>query len=239
VAYASFGLIMQALVKGEIDGGVFAIENTLNGGVMQNIDLLQDTEGVVAVKEYLQKIDHRLVTKKGADISKITCVYSHQQALGQCAKFLNTQLPHAKLCATPSTAACLQNIKTPFDAGIVGSQCDVGDLEKSHFCIADERENYTQFLLVKKQCIKENTTSNKIYFSFTCKHEAGALVKLLQILSKSCINMTKIESRPIKDKLGEYRFFIETEADFSSPNVQSALKKIQEKANSLKILGVY
>lgn len=237
--YPTFYALMRALSCGKADGVILPIENSINGGVMQNIDLLQETEGVLAVAETTIKIDHRLVTKKGADRGKITAVYSHAQALGQCTKYLTANLPKARRVPIDSTSGCLKMIKTEQDAGIAGSHCVAEGFEISSECISDEPENYTQFLLVKKCNQSAVGHSKKLYFSITCRHEPGALVSLLSILCEHSLNMTKIESRPIKDKVGEYRFFIELEADYASTNARSALEKIRKKSLSFKLLGCY
>jgi prephenate dehydratase len=239
IPYKSFNLLLGGLLAGELDYIVMPIENSLNGGVMQNIDLLQATDGIVAVEECYVQIDHRLITKKGADIKNIKRVYSHQQALGQCAKYLAKNLPYANQIETLSTAASLDMIKTDEDAGIAGSHVKVGDLYMTPYTISDIPANFTQFLLVKRGTLPPETRSKKIYFSVTVKDEAGALVKILSVLAGYNLNMTRIGSRPIKESRGEYAFFIELEADYSSAVVKRALCDIEEKANSCKILGVY
>lgn len=88
IAYDSFPSVMQALTRGEVDCTVIPVENSLNGGVIQNIDLLQATPDVIAVEEGIIKIEHRLATLVGADKRYIKRIYSHRQALDQCAKYL-------------------------------------------------------------------------------------------------------------------------------------------------------
>lgn len=237
--YGSFYLLMRALLDGAVDHIVLPIANTLNGGVTQNIDLLQSTEGVIAVAECFIRIDHRLVTLPEADLGEITAVYSHPQALGQCAKFLAENLPQAKQIETPSTAGSIHMVKTVRDAAIVGSHCAAEGLRVSAESISDEKKNYTQFLLVQRGKMPEDKSSEKIYFSVTCRHEPGALVDLLGILREYRLNMTKIESRPIKEKVGEYRFFIEMEADYAAPKVKSALADVTARSNSFKLIGCY
>ena len=237
--FQSFFLLVKALKEGAVDAIVLPVENSLNGGVTQNLDLLQETDGICAVAETLVKIEHRLVTLKGADLSKITTIYSHQQALGQCAKYLCSHFPKAALRQTSSTSGCLEMIKSPSDAGIVGCHCVAEGLEMSKECISDEPLNFTQFLLVKRGSAEDCKKSAKIYFSVTCLHRPGALVSALSVLARRGINMTKIESRPIKDKVGEYRFFIETEADCGAENTRAAMKELRENCSSVKILGCY
>jgi prephenate dehydratase len=237
--YAGFPQMLSALDNGEIDGAVIPIENTLNGGVLQNIDLLQSAQGVVAVGATTVKIDHRLFTLQGANISKITTVYSHGQALAQCAHYLFTHFPQAKLIATQSTSGSLALVKNPTEAAIAGSHLHPANLTMWQECISDEPNNFTHFLLLVKGQISEDTHSSRVYFSVVCAHHPGALLGILGIIAAYGLNMTKIESRPIKNSVGEYRFFLEADGDYASPHVRNALQAVKNAALSFKLLGVY
>ena len=239
LAYQSFPQVFASVISGETDGAVVPIENTLNGGVLQNIDLLQATEGVCAVEECVIKIDHRLATLKEADISKIKRIYSHSQALEQCAKYLFKNFPTAELISAPSTAASLENVKSVEDACIVGAHTKREGFTLSKNNVSDEDANFTHFLLIKRTDIVECQHSNKIYFSFTCPNRSGALLSILSCISSNGLNMTKIESRPIKNAPDEYRFFIEIEGDYSDSGVKKAFSDIKNSANSFKLLGCY
>lgn len=237
LAYGSFNLVIQALIKGECDEAVLPIENSLNGGVNQNMDLLQCTENIVAFRECSVKIDHRLATLSGAAISGISRIYSHQQALEQCNAYLCAHFPKAQVVAVSSTAASLEMLKSPADACIVGAHVARDGVTLSKENIADEKFNVTHFLLVRRGVLEEDARSQKIYFSATCRHEPGALLNLLNVVKE--LNMTKIQSRPIKDKPGEYRFFIEVDGDYSKSDVKAVLKRVENSANSFKIIGAY
>lgn len=239
LAFQSFPQVFNSLVSGETDGIAVPIENTLNGGVLQNIDLLQSTEGVIATEECVIKIDHRLAFLKGADKSKIKRIYSHSQALEQCAKYLSGNFPSARLIPTASTAASLEKIITEEDAGIVGAHTQKEGIILSENDIADEDGNFTHFLLVKRGTIPDNARSRKIYFSVTCANRTGALLNLLSGISDYGLNMTKIESRPIKNAPDEYRFFIEIEGDYFTQTVKAALAEIEKSSHSYKLLGCY
>ncbi|MDE6597904.1 MAG: hypothetical protein K2K60_04625 [Clostridia bacterium] len=239
LSYASFPLVFSALAAGEVDSIVIPIENTLNGGVLQNIDLLQSTQNILAVDEKRIKIDHRLATLNGSDIKNIKRVYSHKQALGQCAKYLAENLPNAKLIETPSTAASLNLLQTKEDACIVGAHTKVEGITLSDKNVADEDNNFTHFLRIVRGAAKEGMQSKRVYFSVTCNNRSGALLSLLQPIYAHGLNMTKIESRPIKDRPDEYVFFIEAEGNYSSPEMQGAISEIKKVANSFKILGCY
>ena len=239
IPYPSFCALIAALEQGETDGIVLPVENSLNGGVMQNLDLLQEAEGLIAVKEVIVPIEHRLLTLKDADRCGITTIYSHSQALGQCAKYIHSHFPDAKLVPTPSTAACVERVRTTADAGIVGAQFSAEGYKLWPECISDEQSNCTQFLYVVKGSPDPSVHSGKIFLCLTCAHRPGALLEVLAVFAREEINMTKIESRPIKDRVGEYRFFIEIEADYSSPEIQSAMNSLRDICNSIKILGCY
>ncbi len=118
IAYPSFFTLFAALKSGEVGAIVLPIENTLNGAVTQNLDLLQETEGVYAKAACAVKIEHHLITATGCDKSKIKRIYSHPQALAQCAKYLALNFPQAKLLETASTAESLDKIKSEEDACI-------------------------------------------------------------------------------------------------------------------------
>ena len=238
-AYRSFPLVMASLVSGETDAVVMPIENTLNGGVLQNLDLLQSTENVCAVAERVIGIDHRLAILRGADKSKIKRIYSHSQALDQCAKYLFEHFPAAELIPARSTAASLEMIKTPEDAGVVGAHVIDDRLVLSKCNIADEDNNYTHFLLIRRGGIENNARSRRIFFSLTCPNKSGALLRLLQKLSDNGINMTKLQSRPVKNAPDEYAFFIEIDGDYSRTEIKSALDSVRSAANSFKLLGCY
>lgn len=239
VGYPSFPLLIASLTCGEVDKIVLPVENTLNGAVVQNLDLLQSTEGIWACGSTKIKVEHRLITLKGAARSGIKTIYSHEQALAQCSNYLYKNFPNARLIATASTAESLKNLTSYDVAAIAGSQCADDRFDLSDDIISDETNNYTCFLTVVRGAPETGYKSSKIFFSATCLHESGALFKLLSVLADAGINLTKIESRPIKDKDGEFRFFIEFDGDYSDSNMQNTLDKLRQKSTSLKILGCY
>lgn len=239
VPLASFPHLIKALQNGTVDAVILPIENTLNGGVSQNLDLLQSTENVVAVAHCTLKIDHRLFTCKGADPRKITTVYSHSQALAQCAQYLAQHFPEAKLVTTQSTAGSLACVKTEAEAAIAGSHLHTQNLVMSSECVSDEKNNFTHFLLVVRGEADLTKPSARVYFSFACAHQVGALLHVLNIVASHHLNMTKIESRPIKNKPGEYRFFVEADGNLQKLEVQNALQAVAKAVSSFKLLGAY
>ena len=125
------------------------------------------------------------------------------------------------------------------DAAIVGAHVKREGVTLSEENIADGKNNFTHFLLIKRGTVEKTVHSSKIYFSVTCIHASGALLDILEPMRAGGLNMTKIQSRPIKDRTGEYRFFIEVEGDYADGRVRKVLDKVKNSAKSFKLLGAY
>ena len=239
IAYTNFPQVFGSLKNGETDGIVIPVENSLNGGVMQNMDLLQSTDGVSAVREVIIKIDHRLAYRQGADLKKIKRVYSHAQAIEQCSDYLFKNFPSAQLIPAPSTAASLEMVKSNEDACIVGAHTVKEGFTLSRENIADVKNNFTHFLFVVRGAVPDDKPTRRVYFTFTTLNKSGALFEILQIISAHNLNMTKIESRPVKTMADEYRFFIEIEGDYSKKEIKDALFDVKNSSVDFKLLGTY
>lgn len=244
IPFRNFPEVLSAVYLGRVDAAAVPIENSLQGGVSQNLDLLQASTDLYAVKETIIRVEHRLIHKEGVKLSEIGRVYSHRQALDQCAGFLAKEMPFASLRETESTAFGVTRAMeddTGKSAAIAGVH--LGSLRSgfvmSDACIADEKNNFTHFLLIKKGESALPANSNKVFFSAVCLHKPGSLLALLQIIAKHGINMTKIESRPVKDRPGEYRFFIEADCDIASETVKAMLAEIKENTLECKLIGAY
>ncbi len=233
----NFPEVIARLSSGEVDCAVIPIENSIQGGVLQNLDLLE-RENVFAVEECVLAIDHRLVVKKGVPLKDVTQIYSHEQAIGQCSEYLNKYFPNAQILFADSTAKSLQMLNE-HTAGIVGGHVKREDLTISEESISNEKNNFTRFLrLVRGDATPKN--SEKLFCCTVLKHRPGALLQLLKIFADGNVNLTRIESRPIKDVFGEYRFFIEFKGDISSPAVQELLRRVeQENSDKFRLLGAY
>ena len=244
VPFRNFPEVLAAVENGRVDAAAIPIENSLQGGVSQNLDLLQGSNDLYAMKETVIRIDHRLVYKEGIKLSQIGRVYSHRQALDQCSAFLSKEIPFASLRETESTGFGLSRAvedETGKSAAIVGAHTENlrGDFVMSEACISDEKNNFTHFLLIKKGVNSLPAHSTRVYFSAVCPHRPGSLLELLEIIAKYGINMTKIESRPVKNRPGDYRFFIEADCDVASKEVKEMLTAIKADTLELKLLGAY
>lgn len=235
--FGSFPAVVSALISGEIDFAVLPIENSIQGGVLQNLDLL-DGQEIFAVKECVLPIDHRLVTRGHVPYERIKCVYSHEQAIGQCSEFLERNLPAVRRVFTQSTAECLEKIGAD-SAGIVGGHVRGEGLVLSDENIANEKNNFTRFMLCVKRTDILPQHSDMVFFCAVCAHKPGALAELLRVFEKHGLNLTRIESRPIPQSFGEYRFFIEFAGDIGSVTVSKAILEAESLCMRFRILGAY
>ena len=244
IPFRNFAEVLNAVASSRVDAGAIPIENSLQGGVSQNLDLLQSSDNLYAVCEKLIKIDHRLIYKAGVELSQIGRVYSHRQALDQCFEFLSKHMPFASLRETESTAFGIgkaaedESGKSAAIAGAHTTNLRSGFV-MSQESVSDEKNNFTQFLLIQKGESALPKTSNRVFFSTVCPHKPGSLLELLTIIAKYGVNMTKIESRPVKNRPGDYRFFIEAESDIAAQNTGDMLAEIKKNTLECKLLGAY
>lgn len=231
---------MEALKKGEADFAVLPIENSSAGIVSENYDLLVEYDNYI-VGEQTIKVDHALLGLPEAEIADITCVYSHPQALMQCVDFLDEHrdwerisLKNTAMSAKKVVEDGKKNqaaIANPLTAEIYGLKVLKSSINYSS-------ENSTRFIIVsgKRMCKRD---AGKISICFEIPHESGSLYHMLSHIIYNNLNMNKIESRPIKDKSFEYRFFVDFEGNLKDGAVQNALKGLAEEAGKLRILGNY
>ncbi len=232
----NFPEAVRKLTAGEVDYAVLPVENSLNGGVSECLDLL-DSENVFGVREDLLLVDHRLAMLEGTREEDIDTVCSHEQALGQCSEYLERRFPQAQFVETTSTVESLR-LLNGHTAGIVGAHVKREGVVLSEENIADSRGNYTRFLLVERAGAQPEH-SVMVFFSAVCQHKPGALVNLLKIFRRYSLNLTRIQSRPVKEQFGQYRFFIEIAGDIGNERVKAALSEAKHVCSSFKLLGAY
>ena len=238
IPYANFRTLFSALADGKVCAIVAPISNTVNGAVVQNLDLMEEGEGLYAVALTSIPVDHRLITRTGADLSRIKKIYSHPQALEQCSRYLAENFPQAVQIATSSPAESLQKLTDDSCAGIVGSHINAQGFKLSDVIISDEKSNSTSFFkIVRGENAIVNAVGKRYLFCFTLKHEVGSLCNALKIIADTGVNMTEIESRPIKDSPGKFRFFVEILCE--KKDADAAMEALKKATLSFKFLGRY
>jgi len=231
---------MECITRNEADYAVLPIENSSAGIVSENYDLLMEYDTCI-VGEQIIKIDHCLLGLLTTDLDKITQVYSHPQGLMQCSNFFdeNRQIDSISVKNTAVAAKKIKEDNQNNQAAIASAlTADIYGLKILKSKVQDNPLNSTRFIIVsgKKVFCKE---SQKISICFEIPHESGSLYHTLSHFIYNDLNMNKIESRPIKNKNWEYRFFVDFEGNLKDSAVINALKGLQEETNKLKILGNY
>jgi chorismate mutase/prephenate dehydratase len=223
--------------------GVVPIENSLEGAVTHTLDRFVDfVDTPVRIQgEVEQPIRHALITRRGVAAGKIREVYSHPQALAQCHRWLNQQLPRAARRETTSTAEAvrfvLESPQGRHRAAIGRRELAAGRALQAT-AIPEARDNKTRFLILGLEQPGRGRR-NKTAIFFALKDKPGALYDALMPFKRNRINLTKIESRPSKRKAWEYLFFIDLEGHEQEPRVKRALAALAKHTMFCRVLGSY
>lgn len=228
--------VFESLNNNEIDYGVVPIENSIEGSVNETYDNLYKMNFFI-IKEYYLRIKHCLIGIKESDINKIKFVHSHPQALAQCSDFIykNGYIAINEY-DTAGSVIIVRDKNSTEHAAIAGElAAKVYNMKIMARDIENNKNNYTRFFLISKKMVDTDKKS-KTSIVFSAENTPGSLNRVLEILNKYNINMTKIESRPVKFSPFNYIFFIDFENNDSS---EKAINEIKLITNSLKILGKY
>lgn len=233
--------IAQALrttQSGQTQFCVVPVENSVEGSVTTTLDTLWQLESLQVQRALVLPIHHGLISC-ASTLEAIQRVYSHPQALAQCQSWLERVIPHAQLIPTSSNTEALQHLPTEVTAGAIASQraAQLYHLPVLAYPINDYPDNCTRFWILGLQPSPGGRYTS-LGFSVPA-NIPGALVKPLQVFAERHINLSRIESRPTKRSLGDYLFFVDIEADASSPAVQDALDELKRYVETLKVFGSY
>jgi chorismate mutase/prephenate dehydratase len=230
--------VFEAVERRKANYGVVPIENSTEGVVNRTLDMFIDSELKIC-GEILLRISHDLLSRSG-DSKDIDRIYSHPQALAQCRQWLRINLPQVPLVETTSTAKAAQMaaedpkaaaIASPFASHLYGLKAIESQIE-------DYFHNYTRFLVLGSQ-MSDRTGKDKTSLLFSISHSPGSLYRMLRPFSEKSINLTKIESRPIKDKPWEYVFFLDFEGHAMDSPIHEAVNELKKNVLFLKFLGSY
>ena len=243
LAFANITEVIKAFESGQVDFSVIPVENSIEGSVHETLDYLFHQAEIHAVAEIIQPIAQQLMaTSQGKDIEVI---YSHPQAIAQGKQYIREHYPHARIEMTASTAYAARYVAEHPDEAYAAiaphAAAEEYGLEVIAQNIQEIDENYTRFWLLGKEAPKIQLPSqaSKVSLALTLPDNLpGALYKAMSVFAWRGIDLTKIESRPLKTALGEYFFIID--ADNSQPDlVAYSLKELTSLGISYKILGNY
>jgi chorismate mutase/prephenate dehydratase len=231
---------MEAIQAGEADYAVLPIENSSAGIVGENFDLMLEYENYIVAEKTI-KINHVLLGLPEAELSDIQSVYSHPQALMQSIDFLEEHKNWDRIPAKNTAMAAEQVVQEQdkSKAAIASSRtAELYGLKILKDNINYSKDNSTRFIIVGGEKIRLKG-ADKVSICFEVSHESGSLYHMLSHFMFNNLNMVKIESRPIKDKSFEYRFFVDLEGELGEGAVQNAWQGLSEEALFVKVLGNY
>ncbi|MBL7165270.1 MAG: prephenate dehydratase [Dehalococcoidales bacterium] len=231
--------VFDAVERGESHFGVVPIENSLEGSISQVYDLLLDSSLKVRGEIELRVI-HCLIANPGVKLDLLRRVYSHPQALGQCRAFLKHL--NCELIPTYDTAGSVKMIKEQgmTDGAAIASvrAAEIYGMQIMAREIEDNPNNFTRFFVLAKHD-SPPTGNDKTSIVFSVSHKPGALYSLLRELAASQVNLTKIESRPTRQRPWEYNFYLDFEGHREDTASREALGKLEQTALFVKVLGSY
>ena len=231
--------VFDAIDSRKAGAAVIPVENTLAGPVGEHLDLLLERD-VFVTRELLLRIEHNLIAAPGVKLKDLRQVFSHPVALDQCRNFFRR---HRIVAPVPfyDTAGSVKHVleEKRRDAAAIASRQAAHEYGGKILMagLEDDPRNVTRFFLIlKKKKIAPN--ANKTSLVFSLKNEAGALFKALSVFALRDLDLTKIESRPVKGRPWEYCFFADVLAGDDEP-MRLALRHLEEIAGFVKVLGIY
>ena len=245
VPFQRFDEVFRALSEKIVDAAVIPIENTLAGSVHENYDHLLEYD-VRIVAETNVRIVHNLIVRPGVRFRDIRRVYSHPVALNQCLDFFaaNPGIEKVPYYDTAGSAKMIDNQKLD-DAGAIASSI-AASIYGGHILrrsIEDDRRNFTRFFLLRRakeaRRLPTGVAQWKTSLVFTTRNTPGALFRSISAFALRDLNLTKIESRPLRGKPWEYLFYVDFLGREDDERARNALNHLRELADFLRVLGTY
>ena len=231
--------VFRAVVKGHVDYGIVPIENSSEGGVNDTIDMFHSTDAKIMAEVY-QHIQHNLLSKSNKNAIKK--VYSKLTVFGQCKNWLLGNLPGAELIETVSTTRAAEIAAQEENSAAIASSLsgEKYGLPILYSSIEDNEKNVTRFFILTADIAPKSSAGEyKTSIMVSLKDHIGALHDMLIPFKTYNINLTRIESRPSRQKVWEYFFFIDFEGYSEDDNPKQCLKTLAESVKEVKILGSY
>ncbi|MCK9275308.1 MAG: prephenate dehydratase [Syntrophales bacterium] len=230
--------VFEEVEKARSAFGVVPVENSLEGSVKQTLDKLVSTPLSIMGDIYLP-IRHCLLSAQ-EKLETVKRVHSHPQALAQCGRWLRNNLPRASLYEEESTAAAAGRILSDKEAAAIASKtaASIYGLTVIAEGIEEHPANITRFLIIGNSG-NQPTGRDKTSIVFGVRHKPGALLRALAPFSRRNVNLTKIVSHPLRDRIWEYLFFVDFEGHAAGKDEAACLKQLEEAGTFVKILGSY
>ena len=240
VGYHTFKEAFQAAHKGDCDYACLPVENSLAGSINQTYDLLNEST-LHVVGEQIVHVHHNLMVRPGMKFAEVKRVYSHPQALAQCQSFIEKHKLEAVTDFDTAGAAKLLSENGGEGKAAIATKraAEIYGLEILAEHIEDEEFNYTRFFVLGQDEAQKTEARQKSSLVLATRHRPGDLLNCLEEFRNQNINISKLESRPRRDKPWSYLFYLDLEAHIEDDNMQKAMAGLMRKAAFVKFLGSY
>ena len=239
--FKTFESVFSAIESGFCDYAVLPLENSTAGSVKEIYDLMLSHSSFKIVRSTRLKVDHNLVAKKGTKMSDIKEIFSHPQAISQCAKFLDA-MPGVKITACENTAAAAEAVaksERTDVAAISSYNCvELYGLERLAADIQDRSNNYTRFICISKN-LEIYPGADKTSLMLVLPHRPGALYQILGRFYALGMNLIKLESRPLPDREFEFMFYFDLETSVYSDEFIRLVDDLDAICEEFQYLGSY
>lgn len=245
VPYSEIYAVMQAVEDGILDSCLVPVENSLEGSINITLDVLAHSDTLLVTYELIWPVHNQLMAKDPqADIQRI---FSHVQPLSQCRGYIKLHYPQAELIPVASTAKAARMVAdSSQDAGIAAictkRAGELYGLKTIAAEIQDNMANCTRFLQVRRRSSLDIATGTADKSLVICQIDgshAGSLCAVLREFASRGVNMTRIESRPARTKLGAYIFFFELETGMNRQNLNGSIEAVRRRSIWLRHLGEF
>ena len=237
---------IRAVAEGEADRALVPFENSIEGAVRSTLDTLAfEADGIAIAGEHDHPIRHSLIARTEIPLEQVEVVLSHPQASAQCARFIREELPNAAVRAAESTADAVRSVASsdePWAALGAASAARIYECVVLREGVEDDPDNVTRFVWIAPEGTRPRGGGpwrTTLVFSELGADHPGALVDALTEFSSREVNLTRIESRPLRRGLGRYMFFCDLDGAADDGPVSEAIQALRGKAESVRILGSY
>jgi len=258
VPLASIYDTVSALVAGTLDWALVPIENSLDGSIRVTLDLLADRAGEVEiVGETALAISHSLIAAERIELADIDTVISHPQVPGQCSRFLRSELGHARILTAGSTAEAVRDVASETDVGERRRRAALGTPLAAEIYggtvlragVEDRADNQTRFVWLARvgehpgplplSAPPSEEWRTSLVFWGAGAESPGWLVRALNEFARRDINLTKIESRPRRERMGRYMFFADLGGRLQEETISAAVSGLAAVCEEVRVLGSY
>ena len=233
--------VFEAVERGKAEYGIVPIENSLEGSVTAVLDAFAFTSRAEILGEIAIDIHQALLLNPAATLDDVTTIASHTQGIGQCRRWINQNLPGRQLRLANSTAAAAEmaaadKTVAAIAAPLAAEICGIDIYEEA---IEDNLSSQTRFVIIGKGPVAHEGPGKSTLALFMNADRPGTLQMILSELFFAGVNLTMVQSRPTKQDLGDYMFFMDIDGYADDPNIQVALNCLRMKMREVKVIGSY